>query len=108
MLHQVVGRLREQNLTWVSGVHNAGSVMYIQADVAFRSELRLACMQPDARQHNHILRPIMGGQSALGSHGCGSCVDGAGKDYKEGIALCIDLIAMPLPKCSAHDLAIIG
>src|SRR5258708_33402342 len=98
MLHQVVGRLREQNLTWVSGVHNAGSVMYIQADVAFRSELRLACMQPDARQHNHILKPIMGGPSALGSHRCGSCVDGAGKEYKESIPLCHRRISMPLPR----------
>src|SRR5215469_9100909 len=108
MLHQVMGRLREQNLACVSGVHNAGSVMYIQANVAFRSELWLACMQADARQHDRILGPIVGGQSMLDSHGCPSRVDGAGKDDKEGIALCIDLIAVPLPKCSAHNLAIIG
>src|SRR5689334_1403299 len=90
------------------GTHDAGSVMDIQANVAFRGELWLARMQPDARQHNYIFRPAMKVQGALNSYSCLSRVDGTSKGYEEGITLGIDFGAIPLLKCGTHNAPVIG
>src|SRR5690349_16185707 len=92
----------------MSGTHDAGSVMDIQANVSFRSKLWLARMQPDARQHNYIFRPAMKVQGALNSYGCLSRVDRTSKGYKEGITLCVHFVAIPLLKCGTHNAPVIG
>src|SRR5215831_15586968 len=108
MLYQVVSRLREQNLPAMPGAHDSGSVMDIQANVAFRGELWLAGMYPNARQHGHIPRPAMEAQGALNSYGCLSRIDGTSKDHKEGITLRVNFAAIPLLKRRANNAPVIG
>jgi hypothetical protein len=83
----------------MAGTHNAGGVMHIQPDVAFRRELWLTRMQTNANPDGDALGPAMAGQGALDGHGCRGRISGTGKSHEEGIALRVDFVALPLPKC---------
>ena len=108
LLHQLAGRVREQDLPPVSGAHNASSMMHIQSSIALRRELRLARMHTDAHPNGNALGPGITGQSALDGDGRENRIGGTSKDHEEGITLRVDFVAAPLTKCRSQQLAIVG
>jgi hypothetical protein len=50
----------------------------------------------------------MCGDYPLRLQGCGYCLPGTAKPRKEGIAVCIDFMTMPLLKDGPQDLSVIG
>jgi hypothetical protein len=66
MFHQVAGRLGEQDLSSVAGVHDARRSMHIQTHVALGSQVWLTGVQTHAQAHRHSFGPRLRGQGPLG------------------------------------------
>ncbi len=100
LLYQLVGRWRKQNLSPMSGTHDAGGVMHIHSNVAIGSQQRFAGMQTNTYPHGYALRPRMTGESVLYSHSSCNRISGTRKNDEEGISLRIHLVTMVLRKRS--------
>ena len=70
MFHQVAGRLGEQDLATVSGVHDACCAVHIQAHVAVGGQEWLTGVQTHAHMHCYPLGPRLRSQGALGIYCC--------------------------------------
>src|SRR5579863_10349848 len=101
-------RLREQDLSAMRRAHDAGGVMDIQPHLACCRYGWLARMQPKADPHRDAIWPGMSAERPLHGHGGCHGIAGTGKDHEEGIALCIDLMAMMLREGAAHQVATIS
>src|SRR6266516_5723757 len=79
----------------MSGTHDAGGVMYIQSNVVFQRELRLAGMHADAHPDRDALGPGMACQSALDGYSCRCRIGGSRKGHEESVPIDINLSTLP-------------
>src|SRR6516162_8536510 len=108
MLYQVARGLREQDLSTMSGTHDAGSAMHVQTHVALGRTLRLASVKSHANAHAYPFRPGMAGQGPLGGDCRYHCIGSASKGEKERIALGVDLVAVMLVERCTHQTPALG
>src|SRR6266516_4542195 len=104
MLQQVARCMGKQDLPTVPGADNAGGPMHIQPHIALGRYGWLAGVQPYAHPHRHAFWPDVGEEGSLDSYGRRNRIAGARKGYKEGIPLCVDLVAVPLLECLTEEL----
>src|SRR5258708_21876940 len=96
LLDQLAGHRREQDLSSVSGTHDAGGMMYIHPDVAVCSQHRFARMQANAYPHRCVIRPHMICEGSLYLYSCRDGIGGTSKGNKEGISLGVNFVAVIL------------
>jgi hypothetical protein len=65
-------------------------------------------MQTNAYTYSDPVRPGMSEERPLYIHGCRHGITGAGKDDEEGIALCVDLVAMVPGEGASQDVPTVG
>jgi hypothetical protein len=108
VLHQGGGRLGQQHLPAVTGVGDAGRPVHVHAHVAFLAAPGLAGMDAHAHPHVHALRPGMLGQRSLRLGRRAGRLGGAREGHEEGVALGVDLTALPGGKGFAQDAALVS
>src|SRR2546421_6265722 len=108
VLYQLAGRLRKQHLTPMTCVHDASSMMDVQADIPVGRTLRLTRMQPYSHTHGDAVRPGMQREGALHIYCRRERVRRSRKDHKEGVALRVHLMAVPLLEGLAQQLTACG
>ena len=99
MFYQVACGLGEQHLSAITGAHDAGSLMHIQAHITLSRPLWFAGVQPHA--HRYAFRPHMSEKGALASDRSSDGIAGAREGHEEGISLRIDLVTAELEERGA-------
>ena len=97
LLNQLAGGGREQHLTAMPGVAEAGRAMDVQADVVGADEGRITAVETDADLDLTTLRPRMRDDGALGRDGRRQGVGGAREDGEDAVTTVLNLVT-PLPE----------
>src|SRR5690348_15844922 len=82
LLVECVGRLGEEDLSPVSGAHDAGSSMHIQAGIAFGCKGWFASAQAHAHTHRSDFGQAMAGERTLRVYRCRDSISGASKGHQ--------------------------
>src|SRR5205823_11768681 len=96
LLDQLARRRREQDLSSVSGAHDACGMMHVDPNVAVCSQHRFARMQSNAHPHRGAVRPRLICEGSLYVYSSRDGIGGTSKGDKECISLGIDLVTMVL------------
>jgi len=81
--------------------------VHIHAGIATAGKQRLAGMQAHPHPYSDSFRPGMFCQAVLRLHGAAHCLGGTRKGHEKGVPLRIDLLSVPMGKCSSQKLALL-
>src|SRR5215468_9394125 len=92
MLHQIACGLGDQDLSPMSGAHDASGVMHVQTGVVVSAYLRLAGVQAHTHTNGCTFRPGMAGKGLLHLHSSGDSIGSTSKGDEKAVTLCIDFM----------------
>ena len=108
LLHQLASRGREENLAAMARAHDAGSMVYIHADIAICRSLRFSVMQADTHPNRDAFGPGTFCENPLNGCGCGNRIGGTGKGDEEGISLGVNFAPMKLDEQLPQQVSALG
>ena len=105
---EVAGRLRQHDLSAVSGGSDSRRAMHVHAHVARGPQAWLAGVESHAYPDGVPVRPVMRFERSLRLRGRGDRVTGPREDGEEGVALGADLVAVARRESRSQDRALVG